>query len=256
MKTMIIKNNKTNISTDKLIKENTKLQKLCDNRKDIISLNAHQLRTSLTATKWTVSMFMGGDFGKVTDEQKITLQKVFENNDQAIRLVNEMLLVNKSNKPAMQYVFEKDNIVELIDKVVYEFEAEAYSKNIKIIFENHGKKVSPVLIDKDRIRIVLQNIIENAIKYNKEGGKVFIFVKEEKKMMQISVRDTGMGIKNREKIFQKYFRDENAIKLTDGSGIGLYHSKKIVEAHKGKMWFENNEDIGSTFYFTVPLTRS
>jgi len=246
----------TNEVIAKLEKENQKLKELNAMRTDLISLNAHQLRTSLSAIKWILKMFLDNDFGNLTEEQRGIFIKTSESNERAIELVNQMLAANKAEEFDVNYKFEKINIIDLIRKIVFEFQAEAYRNNIQIIFENPTEEFPPVLIDQDRIRIVFQNLIENAIRYNKMFGKVFISVKKIDNKLQISIRDTGIGIstENEDKIFEKFFRAKNAVKISyTGTGLGLFNSKKIITKHGGDMWFESKENEGSTFYFTVPL---
>jgi len=243
---------------EKLDKENQKLKELNAMRTDLISLNAHQLRTSLSAIKWILKMFLDNDYGDLTQEQRDIFIKTNESNERAIELVSQMLAANKSEELDVNYKFEKTNILDLIRKIVFEFQAEAYRSNIQIIFESPTENFPPVLIDQDRIRIVFQNLMENAIRYNKIFGKIYVSIKKIDDKLQIAVKDTGIGIstENEDKIFEKFFRAKNAIKVSyTGTGLGLFNSKKIIEKHNGDMWFESKENEGSTFYFTVPLAK-
>ena len=114
------------------------------------------------------------------------------------------------------------------------------------------KKEFMISTETDRLKI------ENAIKYSDMHGKIFITVKEHEGMIEVSVKDTGVGIseEGKAKIFEKFYRDPEAQKKEIiGSGIGLYTTKKIVESNGGKIWFESNEGEGTTFYFTIPITK-
>jgi len=241
----------------KLQEENEKLVKLCSVKADMVSISAHQIRTSLSALKWIIKMFLDGDLGKLNTEQKNLLKKAFDGNDRAIGIVNELLLANKTeNVVEKKYNFEKIDITELIDISIFDFTGEASAKNIEIIFLTPDKKKSSVKIDKEKIRVVFQNILENAIKYSNNNGKVFITLKEENNFVEVSIKDTGIGISEdgKKKIFEKFYRDPEAQKKeVIGSGIGLFTTKKIVEDHSGKIWFESSPEEGTTFFFTVPL---
>ena len=241
----------------KLQEENEKLVKLCSVKADMVSISAHQIRTSLSALKWIIKMFLDGDLGKLNTEQENLLKKAYDGNDRAIGIVNELLLANKTeNVVEKKYNFEKIDITELIDISIFDFTGEASAKNIEIIFLTPDKKISSVKIDKEKIRVVFQNILENAIKYSNNNGKVFITLKEENNFVEVSIKDTGIGISEdgKKKIFEKFYRDPEAQKKeVIGSGIGLFTTKKIVDDHGGKIWFESSPEEGTTFFFTVPL---
>ncbi len=227
-------------------------------KSDIVSIAAHQIRTSLSAMKWIIKMFIDGDVGKMTPEQENLMRKAYEGNDRAISIVSELLLVNKTEDVLdKKYIFTKIDMVDLTNDVLFDFTGEAYAKGIEIIFLK-PEHVHSANADKDKVRVVLQNLIENAIKYSALHGKVFITLKELDGMMQISVKDTGVGIseEGKGKIFQKFYRDKEAEKeQVVGSGIGLFTSKKIVEDHGGKIWFESSTGEGTTFFFTIPIHK-
>ena len=233
-----------------------KLTKLQSIRSDIVSVSAHQIRTSLSALKWVIKMFMDGDLGKLNAEQENLLKKAYEDNDRAIAVVTELLQANKAEdvieKP---YAFAEVNIVELIENSIFDFSGEALARKVEIIFLKPETKLPTVNADKDKFRIVLQNLLENAIKYSNPNSKIFIALREKNGFIEISVKDRGIGIseEGKKSIFQKFYRDATAQKKESlGSGIGLFTTKKIVEDHRGKIWFESIENEGSTFFVTIP----
>ncbi len=241
-----------------LQREYLKLKELCSVKSDIVSIAAHQIRTSLSAMKWIIKMFLDGDVGKMTPEQENLMRKAYEGNDRAIGVVSELLLVNKTEDILdKKYNFAKVDLVELINSVLFDFTGEAFAKGVEIIFLK-PEKTHSANADKDKTRVVLQNLIENAIKYSDMHGKVFITLKEKDNMMQVSVKDTGIGISDqgRSKIFQKFYRDPEAEKKeVVGSGIGLYTSQRIIADHGGQIWFESGEGEGTTFFFTLPINK-
>ena len=252
-----------NAELKKLEEEKEKLEKLCSVKADMVSMSAHQIRTSLSALKWIIKMFLDSDLGKLTTEQESLLAKAYESNERAISVVGELLLANKTeNELGKKYDFVKADMIELVDNSIFDFSGEAYSKGIEIIFLKPKTKLSQALIDKEKIRVVLQNLLENAIKYSNMHGKIFIALKEQtkekKNFVEFSIKDTGVGITEagKKKIFEKFYRDPEAEKKEAvGSGIGLYNAKKIIEEHKGNIWFESGKDIGTTFSFNLPLTK-
>lgn len=242
-----------------LQEENDKLKQLTSVKADIVSISVHQIRTSLSAMKWIIKMFLGGDLGKLTAEQENLMRKAYEGNDRAISVASELLLLNKTEDVSeKQAVISKIDIVELIDGTLFDFSGEAHTRGIEVIFLKPETRIHQINSDKEKIRVVIQNLVENAIKYSDMHGKIFITVKEHEGMIQVSVKDTGVGISEdgKSKIFEKFYRDPEAQKKEIvGSGIGLYTTKKIVESTGGKIWFESNEGEGTTFYFTIPITK-
>ena len=241
------------------VEEVEKLKQLLNAKSEMVSIGAHQVRTSLSAIKWIIKMFLDGDLGKLTAEQENLLRKAYDGNDKAINLVSEILLVNKSEEVVeKKYVFEKVNIVEMIENTIFDFSGESLWRGIEIIFLKPQTVLPETKVDKEKILVVLQNLIENAIKYSKYHGKIFVSVKIEKENIEISVKDAGIGISedSKIKIFEKFYRTENAQKKEAmGSGIGLYTTKDIVEKHRGKIWFESKENEGTTFFVSLPISR-
>ncbi len=242
---------------EKLKQENKKLAELCAVKSDIVSISAHQIRTSLSALKWIIKMFLDGDLGKATPEQENLMRKAYEGNDRAIGIVNELLLANKTeNTTEKKYVFESVDMVEIVEHSIFDFSGEAYAKGIEIIFLKPEEKLPALKADKEKLRVVFQNILENAIKYSNDHGKVFITIRKDGEgFVEVSVKDTGVGVSEdgKKKIFEKFYRDPEAQKKeVVGSGIGLFTIKKIVEDHGGKIWFESEKEKGTTFFFTIP----
>jgi len=245
---------------EKLKEENEKLKKLSSVKTDLVSVSAHQVRTSLSALKWIIKMFLDGDLGKLSIEQENLLKKAFEGNDRAINVISELLLVNKTEDiQEKKYEFSKLNIAEMIEACIFDFSGEAHIQGIEIIFLKEKEEDPIVWADKDKIRVVFQNLLENAIKYSHSHGKIFISLKEKDNEIEISIKDTGIGIseEGKKKIFDKFYRDPGAQKKEAiGSGIGLFTSKQMVEKNGGKIWFESLENDGTTFFFTIPIYKN
>jgi signal transduction histidine kinase len=237
--------------------ERKKLEKIYEKKSEIVSISAHQIRTSLSALKWIIKMFLDGDLGKLTAEQENLLKKAYESNDRAISIVSELLLANKTEEIAEKdYTKTGFNMEELIENVIFDFSGEAYTKGVETIFLKPDQHIPEVYADKEKIRVVLQNLLENSIKYSDMHGKIFITLVKKDENVQVSVKDTGVGIseEGKDKMFEKFYRDSEAKKKEIvGSGIGLYTIKKIVEAHEGKVWFESQKGQGTTFFFTIPI---
>ncbi len=240
----------------KLKEECEKLKKTNDVKSDLISISAHQLRTSLSALKWIFKMFLDEDLGKLTNEQTSFMMKAYNSNERMVALVNDLLTLSHAEEMSISYQFEKVDLLYLIEQTIFDFSGETNKKNIELIFLKPDSPISPVNCDKEMIRVVIQNLLENAIKYSNPGGMVFISIKQDGGDIQISVRDTGIGINedNKESIFKKFYRAPNAIeKEMIGSGLGLFTTKNIIERHKGKIWFESIKNKGTTFFVSLPI---
>ncbi len=238
-----------------LTQANEKLRELDTRKSEFLSVVAHQLRTPLSGIKWTLSMLLNGDLGVLTTDQRVFLMKGYESNQRMIALVEDMLNADRVGSGKYHYEYSSVQLLDLIDNVLYELVPLANKKNIKISYVNRHDHIPQVMIDADKVRQVVQNLMENAIKYTKKGGEIKIEpTVTADNFVQVAVSDSGIGIPEDQKknIFNRFFRAQNAVKLeTDGSGLGLYIAKGIIEKHGGNLWFSSEEGKGSTFYFTV-----
>ncbi len=226
-------------------------------RNEFVSIVAHQLRTPISSIKWTLKMFLEESFGKINKEQEKYLEKVYSVNEKMVELINDLLNISRIEEGRYVYKPVSTDLTDLIEESLKQFKDKAENKKVNISFEKEGSFFKSV-IDPEKIKLVLQNLIDNAIKYNEKKGKVTIFLTSEKGRLKVAVKDTGLGIpeKEQKKIFTKFFRAKNVMKSdAEGSGLGLYINKEIIEAHKGKIWFESKEGEGSTFYFSLPLAK-
>jgi two-component system phosphate regulon sensor histidine kinase PhoR len=225
---------------------------------EFVSLAAHQLRTPLSAIKWTLKMLLEGDLGEITPEQRDFILKTYQSNERMISLINDLLDVTRIEEGRYLYrpvLTEFENVVQY----VINFSREEISRKKMILeFEKTKNKLPKVVIDVEKIKLVIQNLLDNAIKYTPSGGKIKISLKhnKDKKEIEFTIKDTGVGIleEQQPRIFSKFFRGANVMRMeTEGSGLGLFISKNIIEAHGGRIWFESKEGEGTAFYFTLPI---
>ena len=222
---------------------------------EFVSISAHQLRTPLSAIKWTLQMLLEGDLGAITDEQKEFIEKINISNERMILLINDLLNVARIEEGRYVYQAVPFDIVKIIDSVVKLYKDVSQRRGIKLEFIKPKEGLSKIKIDVEKMSLAITNLIDNAVKYTPEGGFVRVSVKENKEEIEFSVQDSGIGIPvdQKERVFGKFFRATNALKReTEGSGLGNFIVKNIIEAHNGKIWFESEEGKGSTFYFTMP----
>lgn len=237
---------------------NERLQELDKAKSEFISVAAHQLRTPLSAIKWTLSLLIDENTENLNAEQRSLLMKGYESNERIINLINEMLVVTRLESGKAQYSFAPIHMEDLIDSVLLDFSGQTHVRKMKLNFEKPKESIPYIEADGEKLRGVLQNIIENAVRYTPDGGAITITAALESGMVKVGVKDTGIGIPSRQQasIFNKFFRADNAVKTqTDGSGLGLFVARAIVEKHGGKIWFESSEGLGTTFYFTVPVAK-
>ena len=236
---------------------NEKLTQLDKMKSEIISIVAHQLRTPLSAIKWTLKILLDEDAGAITPEQRDLITKGFESNERMIALINDMLAVDRLESGKIKYNFVPVQFEELVQDMIRSLLPLATQKNIRVEFSTPQTPLAKIKIDPDKMRDVLQNLIDNAIKYTKNEGVVAVGVAMEKEELHFWVKDNGIGIPDdeKEKIFSRFFRANNAIHTeTDGSGLGLFIAQSVVKRHGGKLWFESTLNIGTTFHVLLPFS--
>jgi signal transduction histidine kinase len=240
----------------RLQQENESLRKENQAKSDFLSMIVHQMRTPLAATKWIFKMMIDGDLGNITEEQRTIIRRGFDTNEHMIRMLAEVSSANHMSEWKLHYNIEPMNITDCLETAVAEFTGEAKNKNITISFQQHVP-LPHVLADKEKICLVVQNLLENAIKYNHPGGSVTLHTEVFKDKLVISVTDTGIGIplESQKNIFKKFYRADNAKKADKGTGLGLFVGKEIIEGHHGSFWFESVPDVGTTFFFSLPLAK-
>lgn len=232
-------------------------EKLIEKMKtEFVSVAAHQLRTPLSAIKWTIRMILDGDAGEINEEQRELLEQTYISNERMIRLINDLLDVSRIEEGRLLYDQEDARIEDVLDSVIEASQEMLRNKNM--VLEVNKKETPKVRIDKEKIGVVIQNLLENAIKYTEQGGKIKITLDNDEKNVIFKIEDSGVGIpkSQQDRIFTKFFRAENVTRMeTNGTGLGLYTTKNIVQAHKGQIWFESEENKGTTFYFTIPINN-
>lgn len=228
-------------------------------KSEFISIAAHQLRTPLSAIKWSLKMVLDGDLGKPTPEMEEFISKSYTTNERMIRLVNDLLNVSRIEEGRFFYKFSPLNLVEFINGMVLDFIPLCKDKNINIEWKQPTGNIPLIQGDADHLRLAIQNLLDNALKYTPKNGTITISLAKSKTAnnVVIRVKDTGVGIpaEEQERIFSKFYRGTNVIKMqTDGSGLGLFIVKNIIERHEGSISFESS-DKGTTFIITLPPSR-
>lgn len=240
--------------SDSLVVTNDRLRELDNAKSEFISIASHQLRTPLTAIKGYTSLLLEGSYGKVSPAVQDVLDKVYTINNRLVELVENLLNISRIEAGRIQYNFEMVWLEPLVKELVDMFTVAAKNKNLKLTFKLPEQMLPKMTIDPNKIKEVVSNLIDNALKYTKKG-EIIVSVEAKEASARIIVADTGMGISRDDKVklFEKFIRSkETASMFVSGSGLGLYIGKSFVEAHGGKVWAES-EGIGKGSRFIVEL---
>ena len=218
---------------------------------DIFLLCAHELRTSLSAMKWLFKMLSDGDYGVLTPEQRAAIDQASTSNDRMVSLINDTMNTIKSDG-VMPYNKLPVHLPTLIAETVKEFTGEAGAKHITLNY-HQSADLATVVGDEAKLRIAFHNIVENAIKYSSPDTEILISVTNDGAHSIVQVQDHGIGVPREEAghLFERFFRAHNS--GTEGTGLGLYSSKLIVEHHGGTITMISTEGQGSTVTVTLPL---
>ena len=224
-------------------------------KSEFISIVSHQLRSPLSNLKWTIELLMSGKLGKIEEKQIEYFKIIKENSNRMHQLISDLLTVSKIESAKLPFKKEIFSIKELTKALINEYKVLASATNVEIILVN-SKNLLKTFSDPSQIKLVMENLLDNAVRYTKEKGKVEINISQKNNDVLFSIKDSGVGIpeKDQKYIFQKFFRSENALRhQTKGSGLGLYISKEIIKKAKGEIGFDSKENKGSTFWFTIPI---
>lgn len=236
---------------------NTKLKKLDAIKSEFISIASHQLRTPLTVIKGYLSMIRDGDFGALGQKLVDPLEKIYDSSERMISLVANLLNVSRIESGKIQFNFTEMQLEDLVKSVYEELQSKAKLKNLRFEYIAPDALLPKVKIDEEKIRQVIMNLTENSIKYTNEGS-VTMKLKLENKDIRFCVYDTGAGIKKSDmgKLFQKFSRGTGSTQAIEGTGLGLFVAKQMIEAHRGTIWAESKgEGKGSKFCFLLPAGK-
>jgi signal transduction histidine kinase len=196
--------------------------------------------------------------GEMTIDQKSHLMKIIDTNERMIRFVTDLLSISRIESGRLEYNFVPVNLQHIAESVLLDVYPLSNHKQVFVTFRGKGLTLPTVAADTEKIRAVFQNLLENSIKYTPSGGHVTLDIRNKGGEVLVSVSDDGAGIPKDEQknIFKQFYRAPSAVKMqAEGSGLGLYLAKAIVEGHGGKIWFESEKGKGTTFYFTIPVPR-
>ena len=240
------------------LREIRALQELSDAKTEFVNIASHQLRTPLSIAKGYLSLLNEGSYGKLSEKQYEISKRLYASNEKMLDLVNDLLNVSRAEQGKLHYEFEKIDIRDIIDTVVENLSITAEGKKLTLVWQ---KPSNPTFVraDKEKIRNVIMNLLDNAIKYTSQGGITVNISRESAPpgSVNIYVKDTGIGLipDDMAKLFEQFRRgDRGELVNASGSGLGLYIARRITEDHGGKVSVESEgKNKGSTFIITLPL---
>lgn len=238
---------------------NLRLQELDRQKTEFLSIASHQLRTPLSIIKGYIELLSDGVYGRVTKKMKHIFANIDESNERLVKLVDEFLDITRIEQGRTKFLFRSCDMKTLISGVVAEFKTKAKEKQLTIVWNAKHTPTVEATCDKEKIRHVLFNYFDNAIKYTDEGS-IVVECTQEKKGVAVRVTDTGIGFKEGDKanFFQKFYRGKNVEgSNVNGTGLGIYVCRKFVEAHGGHVWAKSlGTGRGAEFGFWIPFEHT
>ena len=228
-------------------------------KSEFVATVSHELRTPMTAIKGYVDILLMGAAGPLTDQQRRFLETVKNNTERLNLLVGDLLDISRIEAGRVSLMPEAVDLAALLHDVVAEQKRRAAEEGRPMTFTAEIPDDLPLVYgDRERIRQIAENLVENAYRYTPEGGQVWVRAHQEGEVVQVDVQDTGIGIPPEEqpRVFERFYRGENSLVMASaGTGLGLAIVKTLVEMHGGRIWLESTgvPGEGSTFSFTLPI---
>lgn len=239
-----------------LAKANVRLKELDKLKSEFVSIASHQLRSPLTAIKGYASLLLEGSYGVIAGGAKEAIQKIFESSKLMVLSIEDFLNVSRIEQGRMTYDYSDFSIVKLTKDVAEELLPAARGKGLQLSFGAPREDIT-VHADLGKMKQVIVNLIDNAIKYTPTGTVDVKVTRGNNKRARVAVTDSGVGISKEtmERLFDKFVRAPNANEVNvSGTGLGLYVAKQLIEAQGGKIWAESvGEGRGSTFFIELPI---
>lgn len=221
-------------------------------REDFVATLTHDLKTPVLAANRAIKLLLDGDFGEVIGTQRPILETILDSNTAMYKMVQTLLDVYKYDSGLKQLTFLNSDLTKLIHNMVKEFQPLAGSKGIELTADISADARN-VVCDSEELRRVVQNLLDNALKFTPSGGKITVTEQQSEDGIKFAVHDTGKGISEQDKpkLFQRFWAAAGSGRYYASTGLGLYLCRKIVESHGGTIWCESELDKGSTFVFTI-----
>ena len=238
-----------------LSQANEELKSLDLMKDEFLSNVSHEFKTPLTSIQGYSQLIWDGTLGPVNEQQKKAVDTVIRNSERLRKLVDSLLYISRAQAGKLSYSFDDLMISDVIDNSIQDLSLQAEKKDIEIN-KYVEEDLPPIRGDKDKLTDVMINLIDNAIKFTPQGGRIDVGAEVDDGSLHIYVRDTGIGIPEDKisNLFQRFYQVDASVKRRyGGTGLGLYICKKIIEDHEGNIWVKSQEGEGSTFHILLPL---
>lgn len=227
--------------------------RLQQQREDFVATLTHDLKTPILAANRALMLLMEGDFGEVTAAQSEILKTIHQSNNALYELVLTLLDVYRFDSGAKQLSMGPIDVAELVERLCIELQPLASAKNIAFFFYK-AERTEIIMADGDEIRRVIQNLVDNSLKFTPQGGKITISIAFDENDAILKVSDTGKGISQEDmpRLFERFWQSTSGGRYYASTGLGLFLCHKIVEMHGGKISCESKPGMGSTFEVRLP----
>jgi signal transduction histidine kinase len=243
-------------ATGELQETNKKLRETIDAKNEFISIVAHQLRAPLAVIKGYLSMMHEGTLGKLSEKQENAVIKIYRGNDDLIDMVENLLNFSRIKDGRIRYNFKQIHLEEVFENVLEQFEMQIKGKQLEINMKTKPKRLPAVKGDFNKLKSVIANFLDNAIKYTDYKDKIDVNITATNQDIVFEMTDNGIGMvpSDAKHLFEKFFRNKDmSFKRIQGTGLGLYIVHRFITAHKGKVWANSpGRSKGSTFGFSLP----
>ncbi len=245
---------------EKLKKTNERLRELDQHKSEFLSIATHQLRGPLAAIRGHLSLMLDGSYGDIPEKPRDIVHKVFDSSTLMAQTIDDFLNVSRIEQGSVQYNKSGFDCADMLKGVAEELRPSAHERDLSFSLEIPKDTHYFVHADYAKLRYVFFNLIENAIKYTPSGSVSVVVERDDaRKVVRVSVQDSGVGIEKKElgRLFEKFVRARGAAKVNvEGSGLGLYVARKMIEAHDGRIWARSNgKGKGATFIVELPLVE-
>ena len=239
------------VITEALIKSSEKLKELDELKSQFLSNVSHELRTPLASIKGYADNLLDGVVGELDEKQRKYMERISVNCDRLVRMITDLLTLSRIEAGKIEFKPTKVSLYSLISEVVFEFSPIAGKKAVSLTSDCPSNVI--LFADGDKLREIIINLLDNAIKYTPSSGKVLIYVQDKEKDVDIAVEDTGIGISSEEidKVFDRFHQVQHK-EGSNGVGIGLSIVKSLVELHNGRISVQSEIGKGSQFTVTLP----
>ena len=235
--------------------KNRKLHEINQMRRGLLAVASHDLKSPINAVSSYLMLIEEGYLGEVKEKQLGTIRKCLTRLDGLKHFINDVLSMTALDSGQMEQDKTMTHIEVLLDEIVEHHRNAAELKGLRFNYQRPSE-VPPIMAAESRIRQVFENLLSNAVKYTLEGGEVAVLLRVDEWVLELEVRDSGIGIKPEElgHLFEDFYRAPSVKGDFEGTGLGLSVVRRIVRAHKGRIWAESTEGEGSSFFVRFPLT--